>query len=640
MKSLRTTWSQLTRPHPSILDVERQRQSQWLSTIMMFWLIFNLFTFLAQLPSFIFSPASSRLNLVGIVFTTVFYCLIPYVLNRTGRYRVAAWVITGALIVGALQIPTGGVTIVPLYIMYMPLTLLVSNILFGWRTTVVLWLLTLGYVVVFANSIIQTITIVPYSLLLFLGLYGVLIIGAFLFRGDVERARQAELKAANQALRESETLLEQRVAARTRDLSIASDIARQITTILDRDTLLNTVAERTKAAFDLYHAAVFVYYPESDELVIEAAAGDGGKTLLAQGMRVSVGTGGEMIASAGRLRQAVVVDDVTKSTQFVAHPALPDACSEATFPMVIGGRLVGVLDFQSTKLNRFTADEIPVMTTLAEQIAIAIENARLYDEQVRTAQQLREVDAVKSRFLASMSHELRTPLNAILNFTKFVSTGMLGTVNEKQVEALDKTIGSGKHLLSLINDVLDITKIESGMLNLFIEPDVSIQSELDMVAATGETLLVEKPAVKLIKDYPVNLPAIVGDKRRIRQILLNLVSNACKFTETGSVTISAHLSEGVLHFSVKDTGPGIAAEDHELIFEAFRQSTIGVMQGSGTGLGLAIARRLAEAHGGKLWLESIPGDGAHFYVDLPVASEALRSKIMLPTPTLQGAPTA
>jgi signal transduction histidine kinase len=221
-----------------------------------------------------------------------------------------------------------------------------------------------------------------------------------------------------------------------------------------------------------------------------------------------------------------------------------------------------------------------------------------------------------------MSHELRTPLNAVLNFTKFVSSGMLGPVNEKQVDALTKTIDSGRHLLSLINDVLDITKIESKMLNLFIEPEVNVREELDTVMATAESLLAGKP-VRLIRDVSPDLPSIVGDKRRIRQILLNLVSNACKFTEDGSVTISAHVQDNMLQMFVTDSGPGIAPDDHDLIFESFRQTRAGLSQGGGTGLGLAIARRLAEAHGGRLWLESVPGSGATFYVTLPVHSDEL-----------------
>ncbi len=258
------------------------------------------------------------------------------------------------------------------------------------------------------------------------------------------------------------------------------------------------------------------------------------------------------------------------------------------------------------------------------------ETERLYWEQVQLAEQLRELDNVKSAFLASMSHELRTPLNAVLNFSKFVATGMLGPVNDRQVDALNKSISSGKHLLALINDVLDITKIESGMLTLFIEADVDLKTEINAIGATAETLLAEKPDVRLVRAVSDTLPVIIGDRRRIHQILLNLVSNACKFTKQGSVTIGADTHDTTIVLSIKDTGPGISLADQTTIFEPFRQTAMGLSQGGGTGLGLAIAQRLVEAHGGRLWVESVPGAGASFFVQLPLQSEALKAQIVTP----------
>jgi PAS domain S-box-containing protein len=234
----------------------------------------------------------------------------------------------------------------------------------------------------------------------------------------------------------------------------------------------------------------------------------------------------------------------------------------------------------------------------------------------------RAADRVKSQFLASMSHELRTPLNAILNFTEFMLVEMLGPVNERQKDALDKILGSGRHLLSLINDVLDITKIEAGMMRLFVEDEVDLHQELSSVIATAETLVKNK-RVKFVTDIDNDLPIMVGDKRRIRQILLNLISNAAKFTEQGTITLSVKRRETDILFMVSDTGPGITLQDQEMIFEPFRQSDSGFKSGSGTGLGLPISRRLAEAHGGRLWLESEPGDGATFFVALPIRSETL-----------------
>jgi signal transduction histidine kinase len=293
--------------------------------------------------------------------------------------------------------------------------------------------------------------------------------------------------------------------------------------------------------------------------------------------------------------------------------------------IMINGRAVGSISFIAHQPRKFNNFERRLIRGLSDLAAAAVERSRLYEEQVQTSQRLREMDIMKSQFLASVSHELRTPLNAILNFSKFVSTGMLGPVNEKQVDALKKTIDSGRHLLSLINDVLDITKIESNMLNLFVESDVNIQIELETVLSTAETLLMDKP-VQLIRNIPESLPLLVGDRRRIRQILLNIVANACKFTDSGSITVSAKIEDVSLLLAIKDTGPGIALEDQGLIFEAFRQTQKGLSHVGGTGLGLAIAKRLVEAHDGQLWLESTPPLGATFYVSLPIHSAALLDK--------------
>ncbi|PJF32740.1 MAG: hypothetical protein CUN52_00030 [Phototrophicales bacterium] len=231
---------------------------------------------------------------------------------------------------------------------------------------------------------------------------------------------------------------------------------------------------------------------------------------------------------------------------------------------------------------------------------------------------------VKSQFLASVSHELRTPLNAILNFTQFVVRGMAGDVNEEQVELLSQVTTSGEHLLGLINDVLDISKIEAGALELFIEADIDLAGELKQIASMAKMILGDKP-VEFVTDIASDLPPITADRQRVFQIILNLVANACKFTDTGKVTLSAkhQPQENTLLISVADTGPGIAPEEQSLIFQNFQQTRIGMEKG-GTGLGLPISSRLAEAHGGKLWVESALGAGATFFVQLPIKPAHLK----------------
>jgi signal transduction histidine kinase len=287
-------------------------------------------------------------------------------------------------------------------------------------------------------------------------------------------------------------------------------------------------------------------------------------------------------------------------------------------PLKLGDRIVGVLNVTWPTPHHFTDAERRFVLAVTDLIAATIERLRLFEEQVQATEQLRAVDKMKSQFLASMSHELRTPLNAILNFTEFVALGMMGAVNNQQTDALNKALSSGRHLLALINDVLDMTKIEAGMMRLFVEDNIDLSAELKQVVSSAQALLQAKP-VRLVLDFDQNLPPFLGDRRRMRQILLNLLSNAAKFTETGTITFSAKRRDqgAAVLFAVIDTGPGIAKADQALIFEPFRQAEHGRQYGSGTGLGLPISRRLAEAHGGKLWVESDEGEGAAFYVLIP-----------------------
>ena len=434
---------------------------------------------------------------------------------------------------------------------------------------------------------------------------------------------------AEQSLKTLNEGLEQRVAERTRDLEIAGYVTRQATNLLDLDELLPSLVEHTCNGFGLYNVSVFLYNEESENL--NYAAGAGQIRLIPENDQQPVDLEGNIgvIRRAGKTRQVVLVNDVSRSTDYLPHPTLPDTRAELALPILVGTKLIGVLDLQSTQEGFFTDDHVKIIKTLAEQFAIAIENARLYAGQVKVAEELRALDTLKSQFLASMSHELRTPMNAILNFTEFMSMGMLGPVNEKQIDALDKILNSGKHLLALINDVLDITKVESGMMRLFVEDDVNLQQELAPVFSTAETLLKDKP-VQFVKEVESELPLMVGDKRRIRQILLNLVSNAVKFTDEGSVTVRVKRENGQMLFEVRDTGPGIALEDQEIIFEPFQQTEAGIKHAGGTGLGLPISRRLVEAHGGELWVESELGKGAAFFVTLPIRSEALLQMIEMP----------
>jgi signal transduction histidine kinase len=282
-----------------------------------------------------------------------------------------------------------------------------------------------------------------------------------------------------------------------------------------------------------------------------------------------------------------------------------------------------------------TKDEVGQLAQAFNQMADSVQSRdtrlnelnQALEERIVEAQTAREraerSDQVKSAFLASMSHELRTPLNSVINFTKFVMKGVMGPVTEKQEETLSKVVGSAKHLLNLINDVLDISKIESGSLNLFVEENVDVEEILNTVKSTAESLLSDKP-IQLQLDIESDLPHILGDRQRVLQIMLNMVSNACKFTDQGHIKLSAHRRDGLLEIGIQDTGPGIAPEDHEAVFEPFKQTQTGLREGTGTGLGMPISKSLAEAHGGRMWVESVLGQGATFYLTLPIRSEKLK----------------
>ncbi len=404
-------------------------------------------------------------------------------------------------------------------------------------------------------------------------------------------------------------------------------MSKQITVVLDTRQLLQDVAALIASSFEFYGAFIFYLDQETETLNLEAGAKAAGEIVAEETFgRISINAPSSAVAQAARTRSAVIVNDTSQSSDYPPHPAMPETRSEIALPIILGDRLMGIFDLQSPQTQRFGPNELRVLQSLAEQIAVAMRNAELYTQAQEARESAERSNRVKSQFLASMSHELRTPLNGIINFTRLVADGVLGAVNEKQTEILLKAVANSKHLLALINDVLDISKIEAGSLTLLIEDDVDVNQELQSVIDNAKGLLENKP-VQLIVDIDETLPLIRADRRRVRQILLNLVSNACKFTDSGSITISAHQQDEQILFAVKDTGPGIAPEDQGTVFETFRQTETGLRKGGGTGLGLPISRRLAEAHGGKLWMESVPGEGASFYVSLFVRPETLQPTI-------------
>ena len=249
---------------------------------------------------------------------------------------------------------------------------------------------------------------------------------------------------------------------------------------------------------------------------------------------------------------------------------------------------------------------------------------RALAELSRKGRQLEVASEHKSHFLANMSHELRTPLNAIIGFSQVLQQRLFGPINEKQEEYLDDILSSGNHLLSLINDVLDLSKVEAGQVELEVA-SLSLREALER-----GVVMVREPAtkhgVRLSLELEPGVDLVEGDERRLRQVIFNLLSNAVKFTpEGGEVVVATASRDHEVLISVTDTGPGIPPEDHERIFEEFQQTDVGVRQREGTGLGLALSKRLVELHGGRIWVESEPGHGSRFVFTLP-AKEANRAR--------------
>ena len=279
---------------------------------------------------------------------------------------------------------------------------------------------------------------------------------------------------------------------------------------------------------------------------------------------------------------------------------------------------MGALTVWRKQAGSFSSEVVQLLQTFATQSALAIQNARLFREIEDKSKQIEAANRHKSEFLANMSHELRTPLNAVIGFSEVLLERMFGEVNEKQEEYLQDILSSGKHLLSLINDILDLSKIEAGRMELEALP-------FDLPAALDNalTLIKERAArnsIGLAVHVDPRIGEVVADERKVKQVLLNLLSNAVKFTpEGGTITMAAVLNGGMVEISVADTGIGIAPEDQAAVFEEFRQvGTDYARKREGTGLGLALARRLVELHGGTLTLQSELGKGSTFTFTIPV----------------------
>ncbi|MCA9969320.1 MAG: GAF domain-containing protein [Anaerolineales bacterium] len=331
-----------------------------------------------------------------------------------------------------------------------------------------------------------------------------------------------------------------------------------------------------------------------------------------------------------RTRQPLVVRNALLDPRFgAAHSVVAMRLrSVMCAPLITKDAIIGAIYVENrSRSGRFSEEDLAPLAFFSNQAAVAIENANLnenleslVEERTRELAQAKEVAEIanlaKTTFLSNMSHELRTPLNAVLNFAGFVMDGFFGDVNTEQENALQQVLDSGEHLLSLINDVLDLNKIEAGMMNLVFE-EVDLAKIMQHLLSTGKGLVKDKPIV-ITADLAADLPLIQADRRRLRQIFLNLMSNAAKYTLEGTIHVQAHRLAQMVEVSIQDSGIGIAPEDYPLIFQTYRQARRNPDNVMSTGLGLPITRQLVELHGGRIWFESKSGVGTTFYVQMPI----------------------
>jgi signal transduction histidine kinase/CheY-like chemotaxis protein len=404
-------------------------------------------------------------------------------------------------------------------------------------------------------------------------------------------------------------------------LATSAEIGRLVTSTLDMDTLFSRTVNLIQDRFGFYHAAIFTIEETGFNAVLKSATGKVGEEMLQRHHALPVGSR-SIVGTASSTGNPLVVNNTATDSIFRPNPLLPETRSEAAIPLRIGRRMVGVIDLQSKETEAFNKDDIGVLLALADQVAVAIDNARSYELAQQAITELRELDRLKSQFLANMSHELRTPLNSIIGFSRVIIKGIDGPVTDLQEQDLSAIYNSGQHLLRLINDILDLSKIDAGKMELAFD-DVNIGELLQSVVPTVSGLLKDKQ-VKLALNIEPNIPIVRADAMRLRQVMINLLSNAAKFTDEGTITISGAVESRAngqpeVIIKVTDTGAGIAPEDRGKLFQAFSQVDASpTRKTGGTGLGLSISRRLVELHGGLIDVTSEIGKGSTFFFTLPL----------------------
>jgi signal transduction histidine kinase/DNA-binding response OmpR family regulator len=436
-------------------------------------------------------------------------------------------------------------------------------------------------------------------------------------------ADQAVIAIENVRLFEEVQARTQELAHSVAELKALGEVSQTVNSTIDLETVLATIVANAVQLSDTDGGSIYVLHEASGEFEPRSTYGMDEAVIAgfkAKPIRIGDKT---VVDQATVQRVAVQIADVHHDDVSRVHDSILRAGFRAllTIPLLGADRIVGALVVRRKRPGEFPKKTIELLQTFAAQSVLAIQNARLFHEIEKKSRELEIASQHQSQFVANMSHELRTPLAAMLGYAELLQEGIYDALPEKSLPILGRIESNGKHLLGLINTVLDISKIEAGQFKLNLA-EYALGTIVETVLVATESLTATKKLAFNI-EIAKGLPYGIGDEQRLTQVLLNLVGNAIKFTDAGEVRIAAGAANGHFELSVSDTGPGIPPEERERIFEKFRQvDGSNTRAKGGTGLGLAIAREIVEMHGGRIWVESTMGQGSTFRMVLPIRAAA------------------
>jgi signal transduction histidine kinase len=417
--------------------------------------------------------------------------------------------------------------------------------------------------------------------------------------------------------------LEARVQARTKDLAVAAEVARTVSSILDLDVALNTAVRLIHEQLGMYCVAIFIVEREAGVAVLQEAVGEAGRELKEQGFQIDLGDR-SLVGAAASTRQPCVAQDVREDPRYLATPYLPETRSEIAVPLLFGENVIGVLDVQCKQTRVFSAEIVNLLVTLSDQIAIGVRNAQLYTHQRQTAEslaaantRLRELDQTKNQFIHNVSHELRTPLGLILNYAEALESGALGPLVEEQRNAMGGISRRAQTMTKLVDDITALLEAEGQATARSL---ISL-SQLAQEALEDFEPLARSNGLTLRGKIAAEPCSVLGHRHHLRKVVDNLLGNAVKFTpEGGVVVVELARQDGRIRFQVTDTGIGIPADKQAYVFERFYQADSTIRQRyGGSGLGLALVKEIVEGQGGQVTLESEVGEGSTFTVLIPTA---------------------